>query len=533
MFKHAFILLLIFKLFNAIEIEVSNGRLEGKTIFMDHQRLHSFKRIPFAQAPLGQLRFQMPQPPLNWTGVWNATEYGDSCMKKKDCPVFIMIHGGAFVFGNSIQYNDTQIFYKYVKHDIIFVLPAMRLGFFGFADFGHDYDDAPYNIWLLFSNTFNVKFTTLAVILEKVTLMGYSSGATSIEYLMSSPMLQDHQLFSRVMLSSGFPSFYPGRSRNLTDIFLNLANCSRDAETNRTLTIQEKLQCLRKKPAEVLNEYTIQLKPSMQHHGPQSSLRLMPTWNYIQMASRRKPIPLLVITSRDEMGTLYEPDKTVRHACHEYLNILNLYQKASIDACEERYNDTYTLSRDFYHVTVVMECKLNSGSGWPFDSNVKERKGPKIDKPSHPCYIGIFGQIDHTTHASDMLYLVGQHLLKYTNQSTLNDVLMDKYYPQFTRNFIRGEQPSEDWLPANDKGQNYMYLDFEVLSSNKSEQIWPKFHQHKWFNEEAVEFFLEYLPTIEQNASQFNPKPKKTIEFNKRIGFVEMAARNESDEEQQ
>ncbi|KAI6192243.1 hypothetical protein M3Y97_00316100 [Aphelenchoides bicaudatus] len=67
MFKHAFILLLIFKLFNAIEIEVSNGRLEGKTVLVDHQRLHMFKNIPFAEPPLGQLRFQKPQPALNWT----------------------------------------------------------------------------------------------------------------------------------------------------------------------------------------------------------------------------------------------------------------------------------------------------------------------------------------------------------------------------------------------------------------------------------------------------------------------------------
>jgi carboxylesterase type B len=59
-----------------------------------------------------------------------------------------MNHGGAFVFGNSVQYNDSQILDKFVQHDIIFVLPAFRVGFFGFIDVGEDSEEAPYNVGL-------------------------------------------------------------------------------------------------------------------------------------------------------------------------------------------------------------------------------------------------------------------------------------------------------------------------------------------------------------------------------------------------
>ena len=44
------------------------------------------------------------------------------------------------------------------------------------------------------------------------------------------------------------------------------------------------------------------------------------------------------------------------------------------------------------------------------------------------------------------------------------------------------------------------------MSQNRSEQIWPHFVKGEYFDSESVEFFLDYLPTVEQNASQFNPR---------------------------
>jgi hypothetical protein len=38
--------------------------------------------IPFAQPPLGQLRFSPPLPPVSWTGVRDATELGPGCVQK-------------------------------------------------------------------------------------------------------------------------------------------------------------------------------------------------------------------------------------------------------------------------------------------------------------------------------------------------------------------------------------------------------------------------------------------------------------------
>lgn len=132
--------------------------------------------------------------------------------------------------------------------------------------------------------------------------MGYSSGATAVEYLYSSPKFQNHELFQQVMLDSGSPVMTPGYSRNVTEMLLNIANvieegclkcttkfqCSKDYLTNQPLVIDKKLECLRAIPAEQLNMYSDQLKQYWQHLEPQSNKDLMPFPNYIKMAERRR-----------------------------------------------------------------------------------------------------------------------------------------------------------------------------------------------------------------------------------------------------
>jgi carboxylesterase type B len=69
----------------------TNGQVQGKTetfklrywIFFDKPySVNTWLGIPFAQPPLGSLRFQRPKPlAANWSGVKNTTEWPATCVQ--------------------------------------------------------------------------------------------------------------------------------------------------------------------------------------------------------------------------------------------------------------------------------------------------------------------------------------------------------------------------------------------------------------------------------------------------------------------
>src|ERR1700710_262214 len=54
------------------QIEISEGALEG----IQENGVWSFKGIPYAQPPVGDLRWREPQPVGGWAGVRRANRFG-------------------------------------------------------------------------------------------------------------------------------------------------------------------------------------------------------------------------------------------------------------------------------------------------------------------------------------------------------------------------------------------------------------------------------------------------------------------------
>lgn len=61
---------------------VDSGQLQG----VEADGVISFKGIPFAAPPVGELRWRPPQPTPRWTGVRQAAEFGGSCMQGRGGP---------------------------------------------------------------------------------------------------------------------------------------------------------------------------------------------------------------------------------------------------------------------------------------------------------------------------------------------------------------------------------------------------------------------------------------------------------------
>jgi para-nitrobenzyl esterase len=133
-----------------LNIQIPDGALSGKQI--GATRL--FLGIPYAEPPVGPLRFAPPQRVRAWSGTRDAKQYGSACPQPlndlaangrydEDCltldvyapsdvsqrlPVMVFIHGGAFVNGASSQYDALQL----AQTPLVLVLINYRLGALGF-----------------------------------------------------------------------------------------------------------------------------------------------------------------------------------------------------------------------------------------------------------------------------------------------------------------------------------------------------------------------------------------------------------------
>ena len=63
-------------------VRAESGELQGVVA----DGVVSFKGIPFAAPPVGDLRWRPPQPAAKWTGVRQAAEFGADCMQGRFGP---------------------------------------------------------------------------------------------------------------------------------------------------------------------------------------------------------------------------------------------------------------------------------------------------------------------------------------------------------------------------------------------------------------------------------------------------------------
>ncbi|XP_070548487.1 putative inactive carboxylesterase 4 [Ptychodera flava] len=160
-------------------IEIKSGKLVGKSEEFSHKdvdvqrTVQVFKGIPYAEPPVGDLRFRLPQPKAPWEGLHDARKVGPACNQRinptapleeprsEDClylnvftpmsdtaklPVMVWIHGGGFFSGSANQggfYDGTALA---AVGDVIVVTINYRLGVFGFFATGDEHAPGNYGL---------------------------------------------------------------------------------------------------------------------------------------------------------------------------------------------------------------------------------------------------------------------------------------------------------------------------------------------------------------------------------------------------
>ena len=195
-----------------------SGKIQGKKVTKNGKSHLEYLGIPFAEPPIGKLRFKPPVPVKPWSNVLEAFEDGFLCLQaltpfdpnlteddlSEDCltlniftndinmdkpkPVMIWIHGGGFSFGSKDRYRMQPL----IDEDVILVAMNYRLYALGFMSFGNN----------LVSGNMGLKDQQLAMQWiraniqhfggdpERIVLFGESAGAMSVQAHILSPFNQ-------------------------------------------------------------------------------------------------------------------------------------------------------------------------------------------------------------------------------------------------------------------------------------------------------------------------------------------------------
>ena len=77
-------------------IHTASGQLRGTNADIavaEANQIKVFRGIPYAQPPVGALRWKAPVAPTPWTGIRDATEFSRSCIQPTNIDIFVWTRG--------------------------------------------------------------------------------------------------------------------------------------------------------------------------------------------------------------------------------------------------------------------------------------------------------------------------------------------------------------------------------------------------------------------------------------------------------
>nr|WP_269437963.1 carboxylesterase/lipase family protein [Arthrobacter sp. zg-Y179] len=219
-----------------LTVSTSDGMVQGTLV----NGVRSWRGIPYAAPPVGELRLRLPRPVQPWEGVLDAGRYGpvppqerrlasmgagrktpmdEDCLtinvtapldKAPPRPVLVYFYGGGFTIGgaSAAAYDGTNLV---ERGDVVYVCMNYRLGALGFMDFRrYSTPERSFDV--------NVGLADQVAALrwvqrniagfggdpENVTVFGESAGGMSITALMCVPSAEG--LFHRAFVQSSAPA---------------------------------------------------------------------------------------------------------------------------------------------------------------------------------------------------------------------------------------------------------------------------------------------------------------------------------------
>ncbi|CAI4224002.1 unnamed protein product [Auanema sp. JU1783] len=213
-------------------VQIAPGTVEGfDFVTSSGSTSEIFLGVPFAQPPVGDLRFEKPAEILQFTdGYVNASAFGFSCHPhakaamphptSEDClfmniikpkvvteplPVLVWIHGGGFEFGSTHNFGYKGFANVYNPKGVIVISIQYRVGIYGFLSTGNNIIPGNLGLWDM---TESLKFINKYISAfggdpNQVTVWGLSAGGCAAGQLAISPFSRN--FLQRTIQMSGSP----------------------------------------------------------------------------------------------------------------------------------------------------------------------------------------------------------------------------------------------------------------------------------------------------------------------------------------
>ncbi len=224
-------------------LSISGGDVQG--VPTESKGIYVYRGIPYAAAPVGELRWQAPQPVTPWEGVMVADSWGNAAYQaahregdfyqkeffwegdapySEDClylnvwtpapgkssaklPVTLWIHGGGYTAGWGFEPEmDGE---EWAKHGGVLVTFNYRLGIFGFFTHPLLSAESPNGVsgnYGMLDQIAALKWVKENIAQfggdpDNITLMGQSAGAMSVQTLITSDLSKG--LIDKAIIQSG------------------------------------------------------------------------------------------------------------------------------------------------------------------------------------------------------------------------------------------------------------------------------------------------------------------------------------------
>ncbi|ATL49930.1 carboxylesterase [Chitinophaga caeni] len=497
------------------QAKIENGTIEGT--YLAESGIHAFKGIPYAQPPVGNLRWQAPQPAQNWTGVKQTIKFGPKAMQKpifgdmgfrsygmsEDClylnvwtpaktseeklPVLVYFYGGGLMAGDGSEprYDGEQM----AKEGIVSVTVNYRLGVFGFFAHPGLTKESPHH------SSSNYGYLDQQAALQwvhdniaafggdpkKVTIAGESAGSISVSVQMASPLSKD--LIAGAIGESG-------AAINPTLAPIPLEKAEQNGLAFATKIGANSLAELRAIPAEKLLDLafkpgTPQMSATIDGYllpkslveiytaGEQADVPLLAGWNsaeipYFALLGNKTPTPenykniieAIYKVQAPEVLKLYpgNSELEVMHSASDLASdrfiVYSTWKWADMHSQHGQPVYRYLFSR----VRPGMTAEMGNAKPGLAGGVIKDGQGKAAPKPKY----------EGASHASEIEYALGNLPLNKVYAWTDDDYKVSKTMFTYFANFIKTGNPNGEglpkWQPITKESQRDPYMNIDVHS---------------------------------------------------------------------